>query len=45
MATLMTLMVGVVVVSGHVDNIGGGAIISLALVVAVDAGGGVVVVA
>ena len=36
---------GVIVVGGHVNNVGGEAVVALALVVAVDAGGGAVVVA
>jgi len=38
-------VVVVVSVDGHVDNVGGGAVVALALVVAVDAGRGAVVVA
>ena len=38
-------VVVVVSIDGHVDDVGGGAVVALALVVAIDAGGGVVVVA
>jgi len=45
MTMLTTLTVGVIVVGGHINDVGGGAIVALALVVAIDTGGGAVVVA